>query len=143
MEGKHLRNVAGGNLNSLAVGEDGSLWGWGNNKSGQLSSSLPASVLVPRRLENGNEWVQADSSALYTFATKTDGTLWYWGGCGTVKGNLARQCLLQPVQIGIQGDWEKISAGEKHCSLLKKDGSVWIFNPDQGDVVPKLLGTLH
>jgi alpha-tubulin suppressor-like RCC1 family protein len=65
--------------NTIAVKNDGSLWAWGNNSSGQLADFTIERSKVPLRITSMNN-VQAvglgDTSCL---ALKTDGTVWFWG----------------------------------------------------------------
>ncbi|WP_205679278.1 T9SS type A sorting domain-containing protein [Brumimicrobium aurantiacum] len=65
---------------SFGVKEDGTLWAWGVNTNGQLGDGTSTDRLVPTQIGNNSNWskVQARNYAT-TMATKTDGTVWYWG----------------------------------------------------------------
>jgi hypothetical protein len=63
-----------------------------------------------------------------TFALKTDGTLWAWGGNGLgALGDGTTTSRLAPVQIGTDANWAAISTGDSHSVALKKDGTLWTW----------------
>lgn len=66
---------------SYGIKEDGTLWVWGLNSHGQLGDGTTTDRLVPTQIGTDTNWstVQARSSNV-VMATKTDGTVWYWGG---------------------------------------------------------------
>ena len=75
-----VRSIKSRFNNTIAVKNDGSVWTWGNNSSGQLGtgtfierSSVP---LLVTSLNNVQAVGQATTSDL---ALKTDGTVWFWG----------------------------------------------------------------
>lgn len=104
--------VAAGADHTLALKSDRSLWGWGDNTSGQLHPDLPAYVLAPTRIGTDNDWVQIDGGQYHTVAVKDDGTLWAWGdngygqlgvgGYGSVDG---------PTLVGDAADCAFVAAG--------------------------------
>jgi hypothetical protein len=66
---------------SYGIKEDGTLWVWGRNSYGQLGDGTTTDRLVPTQIGTDTNWssVQARNSFV-VMATKTDGTVWYWGG---------------------------------------------------------------
>ena len=65
---------------SFGVKTDGTLWAWGVNTNGQLGLGTTANHSVPVQIGTDTNWetVQARKYTT-TMATKTDGTVWYWG----------------------------------------------------------------
>jgi len=92
-----------------AIKTDGTLWGWGMNSTGQLGQNstqspgnhgLSSPVQIP-----GTNW--ASISRSYdngVLATKTDGTLWSWGGGGPELGQNNNTSFSSPTQI--PGSWK-------------------------------------
>ncbi len=69
-----------GTNTSFGVKTDGTLWAWGLNTNGQLGDGTSIDRLVPTQIGTDTNWdtVQARNFST-TMATKTDGTVWYWG----------------------------------------------------------------
>jgi alpha-tubulin suppressor-like RCC1 family protein len=69
-----------GTNTSFGIKENGTLWAWGMNTNGQLADGTSIDRLVPTQIGTDTNWttVQARNYAT-TMATKTDGTVWYWG----------------------------------------------------------------
>jgi alpha-tubulin suppressor-like RCC1 family protein len=77
-----IKSVAAGWSHSLALATDGTLWAWGGNNSGQLGIGTTATVPIASPVKGpvlaGISRIAAGSDS--SFAIKTDGTLWAWGG---------------------------------------------------------------
>lgn len=78
-------SVAAGFRHSLAVADDGTLWGWGNNEKGQLGIAIPfyadggsTCITSPVKLDPDEDWVKVFANGFYSFALKKNGTLWYF-----------------------------------------------------------------
>jgi len=66
---------------SFGVKEDGTLWAWGFNGDGQLGDGTTINRLIPTQIGTDTNWKTVQSRNYQTtMATKTDGTVWYWGG---------------------------------------------------------------
>lgn len=65
---------------SFGIKTDGTLWAWGLNTNGQLGLGTETNHSVPVQIGTDTNWttVQARNFAT-TMATKSDGTVWYWG----------------------------------------------------------------
>ena len=154
-----ITQIDAGWEHSLALDEDGYVWAWGSDASGQLgngtdsgSSSYPIQALGsdPNAVSNPNDpneiavleniiFISAGRSGLHSLACDSDGAVWAWGAntlgqCG--NGTTTKQ--QRPVQVisgsGFLGDVSKIvevDAGTSHSLALDEDGDVWTWGSGQ------------
>lgn len=107
----------------FAVKSDHTLWGWGNNWDGRLGDGTLTHRPTPKKLLSGVtsvftvDWSDVECST-EVFVTKTDGTLWNWGGhvCNDYDPTPATPKKVSgPTNIiQIEGN-----------TALSSDGSVW------------------
>ena len=108
--------IAVGKNHMLAIKTDGTLWAWGYNDRGQLGDGTVVDKSSPVQIGALVNWskISVSSSAtgiLFSMATKTDGTLWTWGG--NTSGQLGDGTVVNrssPVQIGSGTTWNNITA---------------------------------
>jgi len=119
--------ISAGAYHTVALKEDGTVWTWGNNESGQLGDGTEIDKGEPVQVK-GIEGVKAIAAGGYhTVALKEDGTVWTWGEnlYGQLGDDTIDICKNEPVQVkGIEGV-KAIAAGERHTVALKEDGTVW------------------
>ncbi|WP_318640234.1 T9SS type A sorting domain-containing protein [Flavobacterium ardleyense] len=74
------KSFSTGTGTSFGVKIDGTLWAWGNNTNGQLADGTTTKQYIPVQIGTDSNWdtVQARNFAT-TMATKTDGSVYYWG----------------------------------------------------------------
>lgn len=121
-----------------AIQQDGSLFMWGTNTSGQLGNGNTINLFTSSTQVVGNNWEWLSTSkcldnnlqqgSSHTLAIQTDGSLWAWGNnsfgqLGT--GNTQNSSV--PVQIGTDTNWVKVVAGALHSLALKSDGTLWAW----------------
>ena len=123
-----------GYYHGLALDDDGSVWAWGYNSTGQLGDgstytrSAPVQVKGPGGIGTLTDVVAIAAGAYHSLALKSDGSVWAWGynsygqlGNGTTTTGYA------PVQVIGLTDVVAIAAGYYHSLALKSDGSVWAW----------------
>ncbi|MCL2608119.1 MAG: Ig-like domain-containing protein, partial [Methanomassiliicoccaceae archaeon] len=116
--------VSTGNGHTMAIKEDGTLWAWGSNSSGQLGDGTNIERLSPIQM-GSDKWKSVSAGGSYTMAIKEDGTLWAWGY--NIYGQLGDGTTTQrtsPVQIG-SDTWKYVSAGSAHTMAIREDGTLW------------------
>ena len=116
--------VAAGYDYTLALKEDGTVWAWGNNTSGQLGDGTTASRSQPAPIPN-----LAGVAALYTgsatsFAVKSDGTVWAWGDNSLYQfGNGTVVSSSTPVQITALNNYPAFAFGPDHVLAVPASGT--------------------
>ena len=122
--------VAGGN-HSVALKNDGTVWTWGYNGSGQLGNGSTRNSAVPRLVAGLTNVKTIATGSGHVVAMKHDGTVWAWGSNRSGQlGNGRYQDSKTPVQVSGLQDVTAIVAGAYNTSALKNDGTLlsWGFN---------------
>lgn len=130
----YWKEVAANDLNSAAIKTDGTLWVWGSNGSGQVSSSRPSHIPVttPFQIGTGNNWAQVSLGLNSVFALKTDGSLWAWGDNGFGQlGTGNTTAVSTPTQVQPGTVWKSISTSLWSILAIKSDGSLWAWGNNQ------------
>ncbi|MFF5206379.1 RCC1 domain-containing protein [Streptosporangium sp. NPDC000396] len=139
--------VAAGIAHSLALRNDGTVWAWGRDDSGQLGnggpnvdSSTPVQVLGTGGTGVLTNVVAIAADGDHSMALLADGTVRTWGSDG--DGQLGNGFPLVnspvPVQVlgaggtGTLGNVRRIAAGDSHSMALLADGTVRTWG-DNGD----------
>jgi alpha-tubulin suppressor-like RCC1 family protein/uncharacterized protein YjdB len=123
---------------SLALREDGTVWGWGANWNGQLGdgsymdSSIPVQV---KGEENVGFLVNITSISTgfdHSVASSSEGFVWSWGYNGSAQlgnGSFANSTIpvkvKDPENFGFLEEIVTIFAGAEHSLALKEDGTIW------------------
>jgi uncharacterized repeat protein (TIGR01451 family) len=73
--------VAAGDLHSLALRNDGTVWAWGQNANGQLGNGMLESTShsTPLQVPGLTNVVAIAANNQSSFAVKSDGSIWAWG----------------------------------------------------------------
>lgn len=130
--------VDAGGAHSLALKQDGTVWGWGYNGQGQLGNGTTMNTIHPMQVLDASsqplsQIAQVSGGGNHSTARGTDGRVWAWGwgqygqlGSGTT----ASTPLAAPV-IGI-ATATSLSAGVIHNVVVLQDGTLhtWGYNFD-------------
>lgn len=116
--------ISGGTLHSAAITNDGGLWTWGYNSSGQLGIGTIYGVSVPNKVMDGV--VSVSLGEWSTAILKYDGSLWMCGSNQSGQlGNGTTTDALKPVKI--MDNVASVCNGGFTTFALKTDGSLWIW----------------
>ncbi len=129
---------AGDDAFHLAIKTDGTLWSWGRNLGGELglneTASWPGSGDTKKSSPTqipGVNWSKVTCGYRQTMATKTDGTLWTWGGNGDGSLGLNESSganrKSSPCQIGTGSDWSDPVCGRDVSAAIKTNGTLWMW----------------
>lgn len=136
----HVKDIAAGEAYSLALKDDGTVWGWGQNSRGQLGNGSNQYSDIPVKAKGLSNVVQITANQANSLALKKDGTVWFWGESAmNYAGNGRKGDSFLPVKAqGVSGIIA-IASDIKHSAALKKDGTVlyWELDFDTDRVVLK------
>jgi len=133
-------SIAGGIYHSCVLKDDGTVWCWGRNSSGELGdgqthqtcglydcSSTP--VLV-----SGITGVAAIGvGGMHSCAVKGDGTAWCWGSNSHCQfGDGTATDSLTPVQVSSIASVAAIGGGTWYSCAVKSDGTAWCWGANWG-----------
>ena len=98
---------------SMAVKTDGTLWTWGQNYSGELGHGHPSNKYSsPKQVGSLTNWLFPEAGSQFRGCTKTDGTLWMWGGNSNGQLGLGNTTSYSsPKQVGSSTGWGNFSLG--------------------------------
>ncbi|WP_233595705.1 MULTISPECIES: Ig-like domain-containing protein [Corallococcus] len=121
--------LATGDIHSLGLKQDGTVWAWGTSSFGQLGDgTTDTRRLTPVQVQGLAGVAALAAGGLHSLGLKQDGTVWAWGY--NVNGQLGDGTTthrLTPVQVqGLTGV-VALDAGYVHTLALKQDGTVWAW----------------
>lgn len=125
-------SIAAGGSHSLALKADGTVFAWGNNKSGQLGNGTrPADQNRPvsvKGLSRGSGVIAIAAGASFSVALERDGTVVTWGKnkVGELGNGTTRDSSV-PVKITSRGSGPvptAVATGAYHALALRDDGTV-------------------
>lgn len=120
--------VSAAGEHSIAIANNGTLWAWGTNSSGELGDGTTNSRLSALQIGVANDWQTIAAGEFHNLALKTDGTLWAWGNNSSGQlGDGSTSSSLAPIQIGTDANWKFIAAGASFSVALKTDGTLWAW----------------
>lgn len=114
----------------LGIGNDGQLYSWGYNYSGQLglgdelNRTAPTKISLPAGATN---WVAADVGGNHSLAIASNGRLYAWGrnweyqlGIGYAESQTVNLPVEVPFPLGVKR-WLKVAAGFAHSLAIGDD----------------------
>ena len=119
---------------ALAIKNDGTLWGWGDGRLGQLGIGKYTSPATPTQVGTDNDWAAVSLGNTFTIALKKDGSLWGWGSNNNkTLFNNSKYCP-SPVALGTDTDWTKVFAVVETAYGVKKDGTLWVWGASDNNM---------
>jgi len=130
--GRNIASIAAGDVHSMVLATDGTMWTWGGNSDGQLGNGGTTDSWSPQpvnALPGGRVPIQIAAGALHNLALANDGSVWAWGR-GTAGqlgyGSTVSKYSPFPVNALPGGRVVRaIAAGGFTSYALANDGSLW------------------
>ena len=127
--------IAAGDYHTLAVGENGEVWAWGRNASGQLgvgtgTSGTEASSTPVKVSSMLTDVVAVAAGSEHSLALKRDGTIFGWGhnSKGQLGNGETKDVNITPKQVPGLTNIMEIAAGNNHTLALKQDRTtIWAW----------------
>ena len=135
--GKKIVKIAAGQGHSLALTDDGMVYAWGRNDTGQLGNNattdamLPVAVTVTGTPMSNKTIVEIASGARHSLAIDSSGKVYAWGHNGSGQlGNNSTVNALTPVAVQAPADKNIIQVSGSgwlgaSSSALASDGTVY------------------
>ena len=121
--------VSGGDDYNLVIGNDRTLWAWGNNEYGKLGDGTTVNKTSPVRIGTATDWIQVQAGYRHSAAINAAGALytWGWNQYGQL-GSFSTVNRSSPGRIGTTSDkWKQVALGYGHTVAIKSDGSLWAW----------------
>jgi alpha-tubulin suppressor-like RCC1 family protein len=138
---------------TVAIRDDGTLWGWGGSSEGELGVIIKASEKISSPIQIGSDsnWKAIAAGTGHVLALKNDNSIWSWGRAyeGQLGNTDKKEPNPVPTKIGEESDWMEVAAGHLHSLAVKTDGTFWAWgSDDEGQIgavsntnVPFLVGS--
>jgi alpha-tubulin suppressor-like RCC1 family protein/predicted small secreted protein len=125
---QNITAIAAGGFHTLALKNDGTIWGWGLGYFGELGNGMNTNSNIPIPINNVNNVTAIAAGNLFSLALKNDGTVWSWGE--NEYGQLGNESNTNTNIPGLVYDLNgiiAIAAGSEYSLALKNDGTVWAW----------------
>ncbi|HVR83498.1 MAG TPA: RCC1 repeat-containing protein, partial [Planctomycetota bacterium] len=124
--------ISAGQNHNLALKNDGTVWAWGDNSSGQIGNGSISStpVATPFQIPGLAGVREITAGNLHGLALLSDGTVWSWGDntLGQLgQGTSSTSPVSTPAEVMNLTSVIDLSAGASQSMAIRKDGSVWVW----------------
>ena len=127
-----IRKIAVGTQHAIALKNDGTVWTWGLNSSGQLgiNSTTISRYAVQVKDPTGNDYlrniIDIDTGVDNSSALAKDGKVYAWGDAGN-NGLGINSTTAQKLPVLVHGasNGIQVQSGNNNVIILKGDGTVW------------------
>lgn len=149
--GFEWRQLEAGFLHTCGIRDDGTLWCWGLNNTGQLGDGTEdINRPSPVQVGSANDWSSVSPGYRHTCGIRAGGQLWCWGlgGSGELGDGLLSSSLV-PVRVGTFADWKEVSTGTQRFTCgIRGQGDLYCWGLNNvgqlglGDFVNRSTPTL-
>ena len=123
-----VKFIAAGFAHSLAVDNEGRLWGWGQNNHGQLGLGDGLTRLLPAQSKNVSGLNALAAGWNHSLAIRGDGQVLAWGT--NAQGQLAMAApndVPIPTVVPNLPPMQAVAAGATYSLALGRNGQVWAW----------------
>ena len=123
--------IVAGTTTAIALDEDGNIWSWGNNVSGQVGNGEKSDnyVTIPTQISNGTRYIQISGGNGHSIALDESGNIWTWGSnyygqLGNGQSGFSNR-VLTPTKITNEIQYTQIKGANDFNFALDSDGNIW------------------
>ncbi len=124
--------LACGNGFTVALKQDGTLWGWGDNRLGQVGDDSKGFKAIPQQISSATNWSMVATGVSHAAAINADGLLYCWGNnqFGELgDGSFENKSIPQLVGTG---RWKWVTAGVNYTMAIHESGTLWGWGGNAG-----------
>ena len=143
-----VASIAAGELHSLALKSDGTVWAWGRNAFGQLGDGTLIDRTVPVQVVAlPLPAIAIAAGSEHSLAILQDNTLWGWGNTGSFRlRTMGSEVDAQPLPVQVSEPnlfAAEATAGDRHTMLRNGGGGVVAWGSySNGQTTASSLGNL-
>lgn len=151
--GVQVTAIAAGRNHSLALASDGTVWAWGSNSNGQVTTGANK-LSTPTMVSGLSGIVAIAAGGNSSFALSSDGHLWAWGdnsygqlGITNLVSNMFSVNSSPGLVVDQTGNpmtfsgATSIAVGGDHTLLLTSDGHIWSWGLNANGQLGVATGT--
>ncbi len=128
---KNVKEVSCGNSHYAALTEEGALYVWGNNSSGQIGDGSQTNRIEPYEVEGLGRITKMDLGSNHTVALNEDGCVYVWGlNSDRQIGDGSSDNSSEPVRVMLDegaGRVVAIRAQGSHTAAVTENGSLYMW----------------
>ncbi len=138
--GEPWAQVSAGEEHSCAVRQDGTLWCWGHNTTGQIGDGAVGGAFTriePVQVGLSDDWRGVFAGDEHTCGRRADDTLWCWGDGNALGDGGGSAFASSPVMVAGPSTWTALPRGSAgaHTCAIASDQTVWCWGEgDQGQL---------
>jgi alpha-tubulin suppressor-like RCC1 family protein len=107
---------------TLAIAADGSLWGWGDNTTGEIGFPQTVSgFTTPHLIDMDYSWKAVAAKYFHATCLREDGTLWECGSNSRTVAHTFPDYVFGLKRISPEAGWTQIADGTFHTLALRPD----------------------
>lgn len=124
--------LSAGELHSVAVKRNGTLWAWGDNTGGQLGDGASTDRNIPMQVTASagiTDIVAVATGAFHSLALKANGELYSWGDNGSGQlGDGTTASSFSPLLVTTDViSWVGIEPGGEFAVARRSNGTLWAW----------------
>jgi alpha-tubulin suppressor-like RCC1 family protein len=115
--------ISSSSYHNMAIDQNGTLFGWGNNYRGKVGDGTSIDVLLPTMIDPESKWKYTSTDILGSTGIKEDGSIWIWGYYIYKDWSNSNN----PIRVENDIDWKMVDHEDRHYVGIKENGTLWAW----------------